>query len=85
MCICISTGLPGWWWRDEIRVLPGEGEKLSDTLQVVRRTYHGNSKRANKDDLWKNWQMMVQIVGPEGDVLPLTHHGRVTMCFCHAI
>ena len=60
----MHAAITGWWLRNEVRVLPVLGEKLSPSLTIVRCTYHGNSNRADKDDLWKNWQMMVEITAP---------------------
>ena len=55
---------PGWWMEGEILVLPIDDELLSATLQVVQITYKGNSTCSDKDNLWKNWSMMVQVVTP---------------------
>ena len=60
----IYIGLCGWWLRNEVRILPTEGERLNEQLQVVRVTYTGNSKCADKHDMWKNYSMMVQITAP---------------------
>lgn len=57
----ILTDREGWWRFEEVRKLPINDEELKPGMKVVRRTYKGNSRMADKTDLWSNWNMMVQI------------------------
>ena len=45
-------------------MLPKLDELLSPTLKVVGCTYLGNSKNADKDELFKNWSMQVEFLKP---------------------
>ena len=74
----ISAGCGGWWLRKEVIILPVELEMLSAIYKVVRVTYLGNGKNANKDELWKNWEMMVEIRAP----VPSTQNATVTGTSC---
>ena len=38
-----------------------EQEKLSEKFTVATCIYLGNSKNAINDELWKNWEMLIQV------------------------
>ena len=71
LCFClvllslcfIFTEREGWWGPEEVRILPWLNERLKTGMKVVRCTYQGNSKTADCDALWKNWNMMVEVGG----------------------
>lgn len=56
--------MQGWWGPDEVKILPVEDDMLTEKLQCVDCNYKGNSKTSDKDVLWNNWQMMVQVTAP---------------------
>ena len=58
----------GWWNPSECVILPVENEQLTPEIRVLRATYQGNSKNCDRDEMFNNWQMLVQLT--EGKVVP---------------
>ena len=77
------AGCTGWWTDREIIVLPALQDMITPTLQVVQVTYKGNSKTSDKDVLWNNWSMMVQLVAPAEGICNQHMSSVYVINICH--